>query len=152
MTRIAPGRYYLSAGPMNMTAAAARRAGGNTPAPEGNVTTWYPGVLSLSEASLIDVAVGQDVTGLNLKLRKAPVYTVRGRVGGSLLPGSGQPGRLILTVTGGMNSFPLKNTVPSRMVRLNWRVSHLAGSDLPPKNGWAAENPRYPPNAIRISR
>jgi hypothetical protein len=53
------------------------------------VTTYYPGVRDLSLASGIDISAGQQVTGLNMRLQKAPVYHVRGKVAGPILPDLG---------------------------------------------------------------
>jgi hypothetical protein len=50
------------------------------------VTTYYPGVRELSLASGIDVASGEQVTGLNMRLQKSSVYHVRGKVAGPIPP------------------------------------------------------------------
>ncbi len=49
------------------------------------VVTYYPGVGDLSLASPIDAA-SEPVPALNVRLHKAPVYHVRGKVTGDLLP------------------------------------------------------------------
>src|SRR6185369_8905900 len=48
------------------------------------VTTYYPGVRELSQASLMDLTANLQQSGLHLRLRKAVVYHVRGKVAGSI--------------------------------------------------------------------
>jgi hypothetical protein len=50
------------------------------------VTTYYPGVRDLSLASGVDIAAGQQLTGLNMRLQKASVHRLRGKVAGSIVP------------------------------------------------------------------
>ncbi len=69
---IPPGGYYLSATyrPFEMP-----RGQAATP-----VVTYYPGVLTLQEATRVDVSPGPRFTGGDLVLREARSYTVRGAV------------------------------------------------------------------------
>ncbi|MCU1328013.1 MAG: hypothetical protein JWN34_3383 [Bryobacterales bacterium] len=99
ITGLGAGKYYLNVTPMQAMSPAVRRAGGNSQPIEANVPTYFPAALSINDAIPIDVAAGQDLGGINVKLRKAPVYSVRGHVGGTLPPATGQPVRLIVTLT-----------------------------------------------------
>jgi len=77
---LAPGRYYLSASDRRaalvLTQERAGRPGGGQ---EGNITTFYPNGTDASSAAPIDVAAGSEIRGLDIRLRRAKVYTVRGK-------------------------------------------------------------------------
>jgi Carboxypeptidase regulatory-like domain len=76
------GRWYLSFLPKPAASAAAVAPG----EPERQyITTYFRGVPELPQASGID-ARGFPVPGLNVRLRKTPVYHVRGKVIGSVTP------------------------------------------------------------------
>ena len=60
-------------------AAAASSSEGTT----GYVATYYPGVTDASAAAPIVVAAGQQLTGIEIRLRKARVFQVSGRVQGA---------------------------------------------------------------------
>ena len=52
------------------------------PAPDGYVTTYYPGTADPSTAALIEVGPGVQLRGINVTLAKARTFRVRGRVEG----------------------------------------------------------------------
>ncbi len=88
---VAPGRYYLQAQPQQY-------GGSNTEIRNGVVvgghkTTYYPSSLTRDGASVVEVAAGQEVTGLDIR------YTRE----------SGLPGHL-LTISGVVTGFPEHNT------------------------------------------
>jgi len=79
--RVGPGRYFISA-------AVAQLA---TPVPTGSsqrprrseqvyVTMYYPEATDISAASAIDIAAGAELRGLEIRLRKVPVFRVSGKV------------------------------------------------------------------------
>jgi len=76
------GRWYLSFLPkLPVTAAAVK-----PDEPDRQyITTYFPGAPELPQASGID-ARGLPVPGLNVRLRKTPVYHVRGKVIGAVTP------------------------------------------------------------------
>jgi hypothetical protein len=79
------GHYYLSASSTIPTDTASgvrvlRRKMPDEKLPEGYETTFYPGVLNVEEAKPIDVAVGQEVAGINLRLRRSKLARIRGTV------------------------------------------------------------------------
>jgi TonB family protein len=85
LSDMGPGRVYLSfsvpnGGPLLQERIVAGRA------EERYVTTYYPGTTDLKAASMVTVSAGLDVTGVNMKLKKSPVYHVRGTVAGGSGP------------------------------------------------------------------
>jgi hypothetical protein len=96
---VATGRWYLSFSISRPAAPARARpnaAPPGTPAePERDyVTTYYPGVTELASAQGIDAAVGQQLSGLDTRLRKTLVYHVRGKIAGTLPPDTSARGPL----------------------------------------------------------
>lgn len=73
-----PGRYYLSAQTAMMLP-------GMAPEPKGEdyTTTYYPDALDFEGARPLDLTPGLELQGLDVRLRKAPVVCVRGRVEGA---------------------------------------------------------------------
>jgi Carboxypeptidase regulatory-like domain len=71
---LAPGRYYLKAGPPGM------RLSPNPDEAESFMPAFYPGAADASGATPLNVTPGQQLQGLNLALRKARLATIRGRV------------------------------------------------------------------------
>jgi len=84
---LAPGRYYLgvtyrqrlfSPGDVQV----ARPKPGE---PEmGYVTTYFAGSTDSASATPLEVLVGQDAAGINVRLKKAEVYRVKGSIAGSV--------------------------------------------------------------------
>ena len=72
-----PGRYYLSAEPdgywekRNRVASATQLQ-----------TTWYPSALDASSATPLVLLPGQELTGVEIRLRRNNVYRIRGKVSG----------------------------------------------------------------------
>lgn len=68
------GQYYLSASNLSTLGVRYR-------APvEGYATTYYPGVLSVDQAQPVAVAAGEEVVGLNLRLKRSRLAKIRGTV------------------------------------------------------------------------
>jgi hypothetical protein len=81
---LAPGRYWISAtyrGQMMFGDAPARNTADKPE--ESYVTTYYPNSLDAAGARYIDVQAGQELPGIDLRMRKARVYRIRGKVTGS---------------------------------------------------------------------
>jgi hypothetical protein len=117
-----PGEYYVSAtatGLMQLIgrglqqlamgggAAGGRGRGGffGPPAPEdaeptGYAPTYYPGVISASDATKLTVAAGQELSGIDFQVQLVATATVRGFVIGG--DGSGVPVLLLPQDGGGM--------------------------------------------------
>jgi 5-hydroxyisourate hydrolase-like protein (transthyretin family) len=76
-----PGRYFLSASYHRMMfngEAPARHAAG-TPEEE-YVTTYYPGTTDQTGAGPLDLQAGQELPGVDIRMKKAPVYRIRGKI------------------------------------------------------------------------
>ena len=75
-----PGRYYLSAsdrrGALIVTP---DRPGRPNAGQEGNITTFYPNGTDAASGVPVDVAAGGEMRGVDIRLRKAKIYTVRGK-------------------------------------------------------------------------
>jgi Carboxypeptidase regulatory-like domain/Polysaccharide lyase family 4, domain II len=81
------GRWYLTFSPPRSVRAASPSAVPETAVhdePEQSyVTTYYPGVPDPSLAAGLDVTASLQMPGLNVRLRKTPVFHVRGKVVGT---------------------------------------------------------------------
>lgn len=83
LSNLAPGKYYVSA------QSRFRMGGSELPAIPGKadiqaVRTFFPDATTLDSAAPIQVQVGQDLTGMDIRLRALPTYHVRGRIAGVL--------------------------------------------------------------------
>jgi len=85
---VAPGRWYLSysaakaAAPTQPERAAKAGAAGDIE--RDYVSTYYPGVTDVNGILPVDVVAGQDRPGLDVRLRKKPVFHIRGKIAGGL--------------------------------------------------------------------
>ena len=80
IANVVPGKYVLAAELMS-------RGGGNLEPPGGvkgpemgYAATYFPGVTDPAQAAPIEVLAGQELSGLEVALRRTPVFRVRGRV------------------------------------------------------------------------
>lgn len=125
---LAPGRYYLSA--------AEPHGGDELPndapkARETYATTYYPSAAEAGGATPVDVAAGGDVRGLEIRMRLARAFHIRGKavntVTGAaaaqaylkLAPADGrsEPGRMeVGAVTGSDGLFDFKDVAPGDYV------------------------------------
>ncbi len=91
---LGPGRYYLGA---------AQPHRDDDPQPDGLKlhetygTTYYPSVAEASAASPVDVAAGADVRGLEIRMRLARVFRIRGKAVNTVTGGAGTQAYLKLT-------------------------------------------------------
>jgi len=78
---LSAGRYYLAAAsPPGMTQTNQREVRANSQGDERYVTTFYPNAVDPSAASAIDVAPGAELRSSDIRLRKARVFHIYGRV------------------------------------------------------------------------
>jgi len=82
--KLAPGRYYLRATVLQ----------GSPGAGESFVDTYYPGTIDPGAAEAIEVKKGAALSGLELPLRKSPVFRVSGSVAGF----EANPGRIVVVL------------------------------------------------------
>lgn len=85
---IPPGSYYLRAAPRSFSV---RSGEGTRPFPP----TYYPGVMSLQEATKLEVTAGQEVGGFHFTLIETHGYSVSGRV----LTAEGRPANSVWIVS-----------------------------------------------------
>jgi protocatechuate 3,4-dioxygenase beta subunit len=75
------GRYYLAAAsPASLTQTNQREVRANNGGDERYVTTYYPDAVEPSAASPIEVAPGAELRSVDIRLRKAPVFHLYGKV------------------------------------------------------------------------
>jgi protocatechuate 3,4-dioxygenase beta subunit len=74
---IPPGDYYLGATP-------AARPGGPGTSFQPGTRTFYPSMTRLNEATLITIRGGEDLRGLDIALRTAPLFKIAGAVTNSI--------------------------------------------------------------------
>jgi len=98
VANLPPGRYFVSAARRGGTLQAFRNAGrggragraagggGSGPAEvmEDYVTTYYPNVLDVNNASGLDLVAGSETRGIDIRLQKARFHRVSGSVSGLL--------------------------------------------------------------------
>lgn len=111
---VTPGKYGLSVTPqVQFSPTGTRQAAGEVNRQEeATITTFYPGVTDKEEAQFFDVAEGADVTGINLTMRKGPVFHIRGRVPPDTGSEAGGQLRAMLMSSGnGLLSGPMMKTV-----------------------------------------
>ena len=72
VAKLPPGRYFLAAQP----------TGGFADRPQTYQTTFYPGTLEPAAATPIQLAPGQEMSAVELKLQSADTYRIRGRIAG----------------------------------------------------------------------
>jgi hypothetical protein len=88
---VTPGRFYIEAGWVDLP-------------------TYYPGVISITEARVVTVAGGAAITGIDFKMGRPAGLTVRGRV--KLEAGALMPPNARVLMTGGGGAITNRNVVP----------------------------------------
>jgi protocatechuate 3,4-dioxygenase beta subunit len=82
LAQVEPGKYYLRAdcsnGSWGREPQMVDRQG--TPIRQRLVLTYFGDTPGLDGASLIQVQLGQDLTGISVRLRREPVYHIKGRI------------------------------------------------------------------------
>ncbi len=84
ITDLMPGRYYVRAAEPPEISVRSRY--GDLPGRaaregvEGNVGTYYPSVLDASNALGLDVSPGMELRGIDIRLRRVKVYSVKGKM------------------------------------------------------------------------
>jgi len=99
---LAPGRYYISASDRRTASIAQDRAGRPSSGQEANITTYYPNGTDASNAAPVDIAAGGEMRGLDIRLLRAKVYTVRGKAAAA----SGLPGMVLVAFVRNEDGLP----------------------------------------------
>ena len=78
---VTPGRYYLNAG---SSQGVLPNLGGGGASPnevqDSYVSTYYPGVTDLGQATILEVRPADELSGMDLKISRQQLYKIRGRV------------------------------------------------------------------------
>ncbi|MFN7922591.1 MAG: carboxypeptidase-like regulatory domain-containing protein [Bryobacteraceae bacterium] len=115
---MAPGRYWLGARRDRGGPSGPRRPGQQKSTPERNyIPLFYPDAESPARASEIPIAAGQQVQGVEMRMRKASTYHVLGRVQGITQEEASErfrgPGAMVfLTPEGDAGFFPDRRPFP----------------------------------------
>lgn len=80
---LGPGRYYLSATDNRMMNFGDVERPGRKGPQDGYVTTYFPNTTDPAAAAPIEIAAGNEIRGIEIRLRKARVFRIRGRVANS---------------------------------------------------------------------
>ena len=84
---LAPGKYWVSATyrRMMMFGEPPARNTGDKPE-EDYVTTFYPGSIDQAASRPIDLEAGQELPGIDIRMQRARIYRIRGKVVGGAQP------------------------------------------------------------------
>jgi hypothetical protein len=106
---LSPGRYYVATSPQKI---AELQSGTERSATkgvqEGFIPTYYPNAADAATASAVDVGPGAEVRGIDLRLRKARVFKVSGKVMNGVTGTPLNPAMLMVykREAGGMSTVP----------------------------------------------
>src|SRR5579862_8540165 len=145
ISNLVPGRYYLSASDRRQLAVNITERPGRATNQESNVTTYYPNGLDASGAAPLDVAAGAELRGIDIRMLRAKVYSVQGKVfdsstvkpapSGVLMALSSQDQSPLLAITQTIQvrpdgSFELRNLLPGSYVLRTMPGVILNGSPM----------------------
>ncbi len=85
--KVPPGRYFVIAEKPPSEWSHADHSAKSSGARFDSLATMYPGVASFAAATPVDVTVGRQVSGIDIKLLHSPVVRVRGRVNAARIIG-----------------------------------------------------------------
>ncbi len=105
ISNLSPGKYYLVASKDNNM-----MMGGEEAATPGKpdirpVRTFYPSSLDRQGATLIEVKAGQELSGMDIRMRSSPTYHMSGKIVGSFPEGGVATMRLSLAQEDDMIGF-----------------------------------------------
>lgn len=100
---LAPGKYYVSVSPQRMMMRGPEAAPAtDKPYDETYGAMYYPNATDPAQATVIEVTQGNEVTGIDFRMRKARSFRIRGKV----LDTDGQPARnVFISVAPAGDSF-----------------------------------------------
>lgn len=89
-----PGKYILSANELRRGRPAEVRSDGKPVVNLG--VTFYPAAASLQSATPIALQAGQQVDGIEIRMRAVQTFHIRGKIAGSLPGGASSPGAALI--------------------------------------------------------
>jgi hypothetical protein len=117
---VTPGRYYLNAG---SSQGGLPNIGGGGASPnevqDSYTSTYYPGVIDIGQATVLEVRPADELTGIDLKIERQQLYKIRGRVIDARIGQPPQAASMTFSsqsLTGGgivMNGGPNQNYSPA---------------------------------------
>ena len=96
---LAPGRYYIEANLRNPMMLMQATHHASKPVEESYVPTYYPGATDIGNATVIELAPGSQIRGMDFTLSKARTVSVRGHVN-TPSDVNRQPGMIVLAPRG----------------------------------------------------
>ncbi len=104
---LSPGRYYVSADAQTPRTSVAPVQPGRSGPEAAYLRTFYPGATEASTAVIVQVIAGEDMRGIDIRMRKSPVFRIRGKI---LDTANGTaPARIPLSITP-VDSIPIVET------------------------------------------
>jgi len=105
---LAPGKYYVATSPQKLTDIQSGTERAATKSDEGLIPTFYPNATDAITASAVDVGPGAEVRGIDLRLRKARVFRVSGKVMNATTGAALNPAMIMVyrREAGGMSTIP----------------------------------------------
>jgi hypothetical protein len=107
IAELPPGRYWINAlfrSRGGMFGEAAARNTADKPQEE-YVTTYYPGTPEQTAARLVEVVAGQELPGIDIRMQKARVFRIRGKIVGGSQPVTGLRVMILPRQSGGFAGF-----------------------------------------------
>jgi protocatechuate 3,4-dioxygenase beta subunit len=117
IVNLAPGRYYVSANPQGASSLLnpVQAPAGGGPSEPISITTYYPSSPDAQGAAPVDVAGGSEVSGINIRVRKQKVYSIRGKVADGATGGAAAGATILF--------FPLDGSVEANPLAM---ISNMA--------------------------
>jgi hypothetical protein len=95
VANLATGTYYLFAQPSVVSYEGVAVPGNHE---SRQVRTFYPAAINRESANLIDLKAGEELSGMDIHVRRLQTFRVHGRIVGSLAPGT-NTGNLMVSLT-----------------------------------------------------
>lgn len=106
---LSPGRYYVATSPQKITDIQSGTERAAAKSDEGLIPTFYPNAADAATASPVEVGPGAEVRGIDLKLRKARVFRISGKVMNAVTGTALNPAMIMVyrREAGGMSTIPV---------------------------------------------
>jgi hypothetical protein len=135
---ITPGRYYLSVGigPPNVVLNLGGATSSNEVPTKPYPTTYYPGTIDSSKASVIDIPPGAEVSAIDVVMSQFDLFRVRGRIVDSA---TGRPPRntnISLVPRQNVGSIPVLTSLPNTAPPYNPATGTFEVRDVAPGSYW----------------
>jgi protocatechuate 3,4-dioxygenase beta subunit len=108
---LSPGRYYVATSPQKIAdiQMGTERSAATKGETEGPIPTYYPNATDATTASPVDVGPGAEVRGIDVRVRKARVFRITGKLMNAATGTPVSPGMLMVfrKQAGGMSTIPV---------------------------------------------